>query len=217
MSLGMVAVVPVNAQEPKRPAPTGIFDSKKEAKISEVKRLGLDQAFEKLKDMDFLVDEDLLNTAIFRSFQDQKKNAIAYSIQRLEQPRREIIDGKLVDRALDLYVAKKTLQMFPDESLYNLISMYLDADPPVRANIIFALGGMEGDPAIRNLLLTALDDDAFSQEEDPQMEGKPLRVCDEAYNQLVLRYQVKNVLRNIGNVHPIEDRNYHIQVLKSIL
>jgi hypothetical protein len=210
-------MMPVNAKEPEKPAVKEIFDSKKEAKISEVKNLPLKQAVERLKGMDFLADRDLLNNAIFASFKDRQKEAVTFSVEQLKKPRNEIIDSKLVNRTPDLYVAKKILQMFPDESLDSLLDLYEGADPGTRANIIYVLGNMEGYPHIKNLLVGALDDKTFCQEEDPEMEGKPLRICDEAYNQLVLRYEIKNVLRTIGNVHSLEDRDYHIEVIKSML
>ena len=47
--------------------------------------------------------------------------------------------------------------------------------------------------------------------------GEPLRICDVAYNQLVLRYNVKGVLRVIGTIHKIDVRNYHIEKLKALL
>lgn len=214
---GVFFMASVYAQGPKKPEVKDIFDSKKEAKISEVQNLPLKQAFERLKGMDFLADRDLLNNAIYNAFKNRIKGAVAFSVEQLKKPRNEIIDGKLVNRTPDLYVAKKIQQMFPDDSLYHLFSLYENADPVIRANIIFALGDMEGDPAVKNLLLAALDDKTYCQEEEPEMEGEPLRVCDKAYNQLVLRYEVKNVLRTIGNVHKVEDRDYHIEVLRSML
>lgn len=220
--LGMGIMASANAKEPVRPVVNIELDSYREAKISKVKNLKVDRAFEMIQGEDFLVDKDLMNRAIFLSFKDRKKDALTYAIEYLKKPRREIIDGEAVDRASGLYVARKVLQIFPDESLDSLLDLYEHSDPAIRANVIVALGGMEGDPVVRILLVEALDDKAIFYEEDPeeyysQMEGIPLRVCDEAYNQLVLRYEVKNVLRTIGNAHAIEDRDYQIEVLKSII
>ena len=44
-----------------------------------------------------------------------------------------------------------------------------------------------------------------------------MRICDVAYNQLVLRYRIKNVLRTIGPIYRPENRDYHISVLKGRL
>lgn len=44
-----------------------------------------------------------------------------------------------------------------------------------------------------------------------------MRICDLAYNQLVLRYRLKNVLRTIGPVHRIETQDSHIEILKGKL
>jgi hypothetical protein len=215
--LGMFLMTSVNAKEPTRPEIKKIDDPKKVAKINEVKNLPIDEAFSRLKGNDFFLDADLLDNAIFESFRDRKEEALAYSIENLKKPRRELIGGEIADRTLDLFVAKKILQMFPDESLYSLLDMYEHAEAATKVNIIFALGNMEGDPAIRNLLLTALDDKTVWQEENPEMIGEPLRICDEAYNQLVLRYAIENVLRTIGNGHAIEDRDYQIEMLKNML
>ena len=46
--------------------------------------------------------------------------------------------------------------------------------------------------------------------------ANPLRVCDVAYNLIVLHYGIQNVLRTIGTVHRIEVRDYHIDKLKGI-
>jgi hypothetical protein len=215
--LGMFLMTSVNAKEPTRPEIKKIDDPKKVVKINEVKSLPIDEAFNRLKGNDFFLDNDLLDNAVFESFKDRKEDALAYSIENLKKPRIELMGGEIADRTLDLFVAKKILQMFPDESLYSLLDMYEHAEAATKVNIIFALGNMEGDPAIRNLLLTALDDKTVWQEENPEMIGEPLRICDEAYNQLVLRYEIENVLRTIGNGHAIEDRDYQIEMLKNML
>jgi hypothetical protein len=50
----------------------------------------------------------------------------------------------------------------------------------------------------------------------PESLGDPLRLCDVAYNQIVLHFEIQNALRTIGTVHKIEIRDYHIDKVKGI-
>ena len=59
-------------------------------------------------------------------------------------------------------------------------------------------------------------DKSVCEEKLPESVGDPLRVCDVAYNQIVLHFEIQNVLRTIGTVHRIEVRDYHIDKLKAI-
>jgi hypothetical protein len=68
----------------------------------------------------------------------------------------------------------------------------------------------------RSILKEALEDKSVCEETLPETLGDPLRVCDEAYNQIVLHFGIQNVLRTIGTVHKIEVRDYHIDKLKGI-
>ncbi len=42
---------------------------------------------------------------------------------------------------------------------------------------------------VRSILTNALDDKQFCEEELPDSMGDPLRVCDVAYNQIVLHFR----------------------------
>lgn len=121
------------------------------------------------------------------------------------------------EQTRDLYVAKKILQVFPEEAVNDLQDLYRMGDPITRRNVLYAAGKMAGGQAVQNMLIEALDDKSFSEESDPEMIGEPLRICDAAYNQLVLRYRIRNVLRAIGNAHRIEVRDYHIDILKDLI
>ena len=206
-----------HAEEPQRPDINKALDSKKEVKVIEVMSLNPEEAFEQLKSADFLIDEDLLHKAIFKTFGYREREGINLALRYLKLPQREIINGKLVDRTEDHFVAKKILNVFPDASVDKLLKLYQISDPVVKKNVIRASGKIAGGKPIKNLLVRALDNKAFCEEEDTEMEGIPLRICDEAYNQLVLRYEIGNVLRTIGNVYTIEVRDYHINILKTRL
>ena len=207
----------VGAEEPTRPAVDNTFDSKKEAKIQELTSLSIREAFNRLKGIDFFVNEDLLHKAIFSTFKYRRKEAIDFGINYLKLPVREIIDGKLVSRGDDFYVAKKILHVFPDGAVDSLLDLYSTGDAVAKGNVIRVAGKMAGGQAIRSLLIEALDDKSFCEERYPEMLGEPLRICDVAYNQIVLRYMIRNVLRTIGTAHRIEIRDYHINILKSSL
>ncbi len=96
-----------------------------------------------------------------------------------------------------------------------LLAGYEDGDSITKCNVIRASGNVEGAP-IKALLIGALNDKSSCEDRHAEMIGDSLRICDMAYNQFVLRYKTKNVLRTIGTVHRIEIRDYHISILKNI-
>jgi hypothetical protein len=205
-----------NAAEPERPDVNHVFDFEKEAKINDVVNLPTQEAFEKLKGLEFLINDNLLHKAVFKTFKNRKKEGINLALNYLKLPEREIINGKSIDRTNDFYVVKKIFEVFPEESVNKILKLYKNGDAVTRGNIIRASGNVSGN-AVRKLLIKALNDKAVCEEEYPEMAGEPLRICDVAYNQLVLRYNIKNVLRTIGNVYRIEVRDYNIDILKSKL
>jgi hypothetical protein len=206
----------VSAGEPTRPNVDYTFDSKKESKISELKGLPVREVFDTLRHMDFVINQDLLNKAVFVAFKNREHEAVAYTLRYMTEPR-QIVEGEWVSQNDDFVVAKSIFRMFPDTAIDSLLDLYNGTDALTKSNIICVLGKMEGDQAIRDLLIDALDDKTFCEEEDPERVGMPLRICDEAYNQLVLRYSIKGVLRTIGNSLRIEARDSFIDELKSSL
>ncbi len=80
------------------------------------------------------------------------------------------------------------------------------------------MGSLKEEPAAEDILIEALNDKSIgSDEETGETDGEPMRVCDLAYNQLVLRNEITGVLRTLGPIHRIEVRDYHIEILKSKL
>ena len=206
-----------SAIEHTRPVVDHTFAPEKEVKIREVKNHSLVEAFKGLQGTDYLINEDLLHKAIFTAFKYRSKEAIDFAINYLKLHVKEIIDGKLVSRVDDFHVAKKILHVFPDEAVDSLLELYSTGDAVIKGNVIRVSGKMAGGQAIKSLLIEALEDKTFCEERYPEMSGEPLRICDVAYNQIVLRYMIKNVLRTIGTAHRIEIRDYHINILKSSL
>ena len=109
------------------------------------------------------------------------------------------------------------MHILQEVSIGHLRQLYKDADSTTKGNIIEVLGTMPDSSGgvIEKLLVKALDDKTIYEEENTDVSGWPLRICDVAYNQLVLRLKIKNVLRTIGNAHSIESRDYNITIIKS--
>ena len=204
------------ASEPQRPEVDGSFDVKKEQTIDRISSHSASEAFEELKDVEFLVEEDLLNKAIYKTFSHRKEEGIALSLQKLSLPEKEFINGRKVHRTRDIYLARKIAEVFPDESVPILLDLYRSGDATTKGNVIRVSGRLAGETA-RNLLIRALDEKTYSDTEDPEVDGPPMRICDLAYNQLVLRYRIRNILRTIGPGDRIENRDYHINNLKGRL
>ena len=205
------------AEEPERPRVDFTFSKSKEQKITEISSLSIENCFTRLKDIDFVIDENLMYKAIYSSFAHRRSEAINYAMNYLSLPIKDVNTGVGRSRTQEFYVAKKVLHVFPDEAAYKLLELYGNSDPVTRGNIIRVLGRMANGQSIRNLLIDALDDKTPCEERYPEMSGEPLRVCDVAYNQLVLRYKIQDVLRTIGTVHKIEIRDYHINILRDRL
>jgi hypothetical protein len=212
-----ISFTAVYATEPVKPDVDHIFNFEQEAKINKVISLTPEKAFEHLKGVDFLINDDFLHKAIFKTFGHRKKVGIDLALSYLTLPETEMINGQLVHRADDFYVAKKVLEVFPGESVSKLLKLYKSGNAITKGNIIRSSGQIAGGKVIKDMLVRALDNKTICEEETPEMDGEPLRICDVAYNQLVLRYKVKNVLRTIGNGYRIEVRDYHIDVLKNKL
>jgi len=187
-------------------------DPGKEAKLQTLKNLSREDVFQNLKREDFFYDDEFLKNGIIRAFKNRKEVAVRFAIGHL-------ITGKKtrdVEEAKNFHVAKKILQMFPDESQGHLAELYSNGDPGMRRNVVHAVAGMPGSDFTRYILMNALEDKSVCEENFSETIGEPLRVCDVAYNLIVLHYQVQNVLRTIGTVHIIEMRDYHIDKLKGI-
>ena len=204
------------AFEPQKPNVDRVFDNKKEDVINKTSTLPSAEVLARLKGVDFLGEDEFLSKTIYKSFRHRKDEGIALSLQDLSLPERENVNGREVYRTRDFYIGKKIFEVFPEESIPRLLKLYDTGDATTRGNVLRVSGSLVG-PEITSLLVNALDDKTLCDPEDPEIEGSPMRICDVAYNQLVLRYRIKNVLRTIGPIHRPENRDYHIAVLKGRL
>lgn len=206
----------VYAQEPLKPDVSRMFNFEKEEKINHLSNVSTEEAFKKLTALEFMFDENLLHKAIYKAFEHRKSEAVALVINNLTLHQHQTMNGKIIDSENSLYIARNFLAVFPEEAMESLLKLYNTADPPTRANIIYTAGNMSGQ-RIKDLLIQALDDKTVFEKENPEIMGYRLRICDVAYNQLVIRYKINNILRTIGNEFKAETRDYHINILKKKL
>lgn len=202
------------AAEPRRPEVTKSFSPEKESKVQALASRSTKAAFDGLKAVEFLVNKDLTHKAVYAAFNHRKVEALNLARNYLKLPFPKFDETRRANRVRDFNIAKKIFEVFPDESTPLLTNLYRESDSFARGNIIRAAGGVAGGESIKKLLIEALGDKSFAEDETPDMVGEPLRVCDEAYNQLVLRYRVTNVLRTITQAHDIATRDHHIDILK---
>ena len=203
-------------EEPSRPNVDTDLSPVKEAKIDAARALRVKDGLARLKEEVFIEEDNYLKKAIHVTFVDRSEEAVDTAINLLKEPRVKIENNKRKDRTKEMFVAKKILQTFPDESLPKISEAYNTGNNTTKSNLIETLGNMEGDEA-RNMLISALDDKTSIETESLEIVGEPMRICDAAYNQLVLRYMIPDVLRTIGSVHTLEQRDYHISILKEKL
>lgn len=201
------------AQELQVPKVDQHFSLEKENRIKQLEALSVPAVFDNLRSTEFFDEEAYLNKAIYVSLGPRSTEALQVALGYVRSNQIQIS----LEASQDLYLAKKFFQIFPDESLESLLDLYSSGWPKTRRNVIYAIGQMAGGQAIKALLIHALDDGDYGEESTPESIGEPLRVCDMAYNQLVIRYKVKDVLRTIGTIHSIEVRDYNIAELKNLL
>lgn len=210
LSLSVVAGI----IEPEKPVVNKTFDSEKEAKIKELAGLSYAEAFDKLKAPHFRVNKDLRYKAIYTAFKHRKSKAIVLTLNYLTYPLIEKVKGRLVNRSRDFTVAKGIFEVFPVEATPRLLSVYENSGVVTKSNIILASGKIAGGSPVKDLLVRALDDKTFYEEDNPDLWGVSLRICDLAYNQLVFRYKISDLARVISTAYDIKDRDYHIDILK---
>lgn len=209
-----ISYAPAGAAEPQRPNINKTFSQEKEAKIKTLKSRTSKEVFDELKSSDFMTDRDSSYKAIYEAYRNRKAEALSLAQSYLMLPLIEFVDGRRVTRGRDFNTAKKIFEVFPDEATPMLVSLYYGSGDVTRGNVIYASGGVAGGQPINDMLVNALNDKGYAEEETPELLGEPLRICDIAYNQIVLRYGVRNVLRTISSSHRIETRDYHINKLR---
>lgn len=196
---------------------TYTMSSSQASNIAEMNSLPVPQILDQLEDVNY-TDDDLMTNAIAGSLSNKEQQAIDQSMQRIKSFDTKNNKPFSYRKSRDFYVSKKVLNFFADVSKDKLIAEYNNNnDPIIRGKIVNASGEMTDMQSIRNMLIKALDDKSTCQSADPEITGWPLRVCDAAYNQFILNDNYEDMLRAIGTGLPIEDREYHINLLKQRL
>jgi len=209
IAFSALSIAIASAEEPTKPTVDQTFSAEKESRINELANLSLQDAFDTLNSHEFLEQDAYLNKAIFQALGFRSDAAIGLALNYVQSPQTQSKDTD----GQPLYLAKRIFQVFPETALDSLLDLYDSSGPKVRANVIYVMGQMAAGQAVKTLLVEALDDTSYCQELTEESLGQPLRICDVAYNQLVLRYRVKNVLRTIGTGHNIDVRNYYIKLI----
>jgi len=203
----------VYAAEPAAPDVSQVFSSEKENRIQQLSGFTIEAVFDSLSSEEFFGEENYMNKAVYVAFSDRRSEAVQYALGYVRST--QILAS--AEGSRKLYIAKKTCQIFPDEALETLLDLYFSGSSKIRRNVLYVIGEMRG-VGIKGVLIEALDDTASCGDVLPESVGEPLRVCDVAYNQLVLRYHVTTgVMRSIGTIHKIEARDYNIEKLKDLI
>lgn len=202
-------------KEPQPPDTNKVFDADKENKIKDLSGLNTEDALKKMKGDDFICNADLLYKAIYKTFNSKKGEVLTLVGQTLSLPLTQPVEGDADNTQRDFLVSKRILETFPDDAVDLLLSLYDSGDSTARGNAIRASGKVAGGKAVKNLLIAALDDTDTYEEPNSDDLGDPRRVCDIAYNELVLRYAIKNVHRTIGPALSCEVRDQLISILKT--
>lgn len=188
------------------------IDSYSMEQINRLKGLSVSETLEKLKSIEFLGNDTLISKAISINLASDSDKAITEAINIITE------NGKAAKhRAKDFYVAKKVFKTFAAQSADKLIALYENSDNVVRGNVVRVAGDLVDINSVRLMLIKALDDKTVCEQTTLETVGEPVRICDMAYNQLVLHYRIKNILRTVGTGITIENRDYHINILKQNL
>jgi PKD repeat protein len=188
----------------------------REARIAGLQNLSFADAWDRLRNVTFLANRTYFRTAIFTALGDRSEDAVAFALEKLKSSGRDGIGEDAGYKIPEWRLAMEVLRVFSQDALGRLFDLYHTGSPADRRDVIHVLSGIPGEGMIKDLLVRALYDQSACQEGDEDIEGIPLRVCDEAYNELVSRYDVRNTLRVIGTAHRLADRDYHVGELRKL-
>ncbi len=206
----------VDFKEPNKPNTDKMFDSVKEKKMEEIASLAAEEAFAKLMADDFQCNPEMTYKAIYQAFRSRKAEILDLVQLYLMMPLREVGGGEAENREKEFLLSKRIFETFPEEAAPVLRALYNSGDDVTRGNTIRAAGQVAGGPEVKHLLIEALDDVSTYEEMAPDDMGEPMRVCDMAYNQLVLRYAIKSMHRTIGPGNSPEVRDELRGMLKTM-
>jgi PKD repeat protein len=194
-------------------ASAGPLTSEEQSAIEGMKSMSAFDVFETLSQPEYMTNDKLSGSAISQAYSGREYDAIEIALMRVKTPI-ESTDNNCIQ---ELKTAKSIFKQYSNIAIPRITSLYPQEDPAVNANLITASGVLVNNNEIKAMLIDALDDLTFTTDDNPELVGRPLRVCDIAYNQLVLNLNIQGVLRTIGTGMTEETRDYHINVLKGKL
>ncbi|OHB53896.1 MAG: hypothetical protein A2Y10_14890 [Planctomycetes bacterium GWF2_41_51] len=189
------------------------LSAEQQTDIDAMKSLSLLDTFEILGEPEYMTNDQLCNEAIAQAYSGSEYEAVELALARVKEPMEPTDD----DGIREMKTARSILAQFPDVSVPRLAGLYPQYDVSVNVNLITAAGALAGEKEILEMLIKALDDETLTIDKTPDLVGQPLRICDVAYNQLVLNLKIENVLRTIGTGMTDDVRDYHIDILKGNL
>lgn len=191
-------------------------DSLSQAALPELGTLPVATEIHSIEKLNVFYDQALLIQTLKLSLVNRQAEGITHALETLKLPGRDKSGRLISGRAEAHFVARNILQAFPTAAGGRLVAAYASGDTMTRANLITVAGALPG-KEITVLLSKALTDTTRYEDLDPERPGDPLRLCDLAYNQLVLRLKTPGVLRTIGPGLRYGTRDFHIAVLKGKL
>ena len=177
----------------------------------------ISDVFHLLCDDKYLYNKKRMKKLVNQAFKNRQESVIEHAIAILDEPM-NIGEGEWLVSNYQFRVAEEVLISLNKKALRRMLEKYEISDSLTKGNIIHVVSKFDNnDRRIRDLLSNALEDNSFCEEEDDTIGGTPLRVCDVAYNELVLRYDIQEVPRTIGSIHRVTVRDEQIKNLKKIL
>ncbi|NLF15949.1 MAG: hypothetical protein GX595_01645, partial [Lentisphaerae bacterium] len=110
-------------------------------------------------------------------------------------------------------VARAALAAFPEAAVPRLIECYETSDAVTQGLVLQALGAIPDSGTVDEVLLAALEDRQPCARAGGEEFGEPMRLCDVAYNQIVLRHGIRGVQRVLGASHRTAVRDEQIAAL----
>ncbi len=179
----------------------------------------LDEPMRALADSAFTEDSRLLLSEIPPAFEGRLEEAFSLAVEKLRRPAWPAAEGDDGFDAGALLFARTLFEAFPAEAVDAVLRAFENGTGVLRGNLILAAGSLiRFDGRIETLFLAALgNEEPATDPEAGDLEVEPFRLCDLAYNELVLHLQVPGVLRTLGPVHSLKTRDHHIGILKEAL
>jgi len=175
------------------------------------------RVFDLLRRPEFVQNEPMSRRIVLAAFSHRREPAIEYALEQLTRPLIDRNEELRVSRIRGVLAARRILEAFPEQAVPRLLADYEKATVATKGNLLRASGKLTLREPVKALLLRTLADSTVCDDATWQVGGDPLRLCDVAYNQLVLQCGISGVVRTLCPSHTITARDYQIQILKAKL